>query len=821
MSKLYVFDYNNYYNRIIKKESSLASYGTPKYSLDSTNFNYNDGVTTSHITNYDGVGDYCVVCNDQGAISSRWFILENPRTRGNQHRMDLRRDIIADYYDNIIVAPMIVSRAMITDTFNPLLYNSENLSLNQIKKREIALLPTRGNRAYWYVLYLANNAGDKSGTITLSNQPYDIPINTTIENSIYKQQTYHKVDNVSFELCWFPDMHWYITPGMRVNRTVYDTIDSTDVVQNAGVLYKGSDGYEALWIVEDEAHSLTQMETALTGTYATMRADLLVDKGITEVWPGTTSDLNNILAANGKIVKSSDNHYYRIKVTDNSTSYKDYFKETDSTVAYVANRITNVAGLEIWGDFGNQALEYQYSERTVSVTYEKLSDDVTLTWKIDLSHYNNPNAEYRVVYIPANNQNVQIYWPNVQPDQSIIWTTMYTDCYENLNKAILDAIVAAYGTSVLYDVQIIPYSPFSTTRLADETQGNNRVLINDFWSNTDVSGANNNTYFYYNRSGSTSWYAYYPDNIKFDLTIESGRVQKPLNIMINDSYSPTYMDYKIENDCRMWRICSPNFNGAFEFNLAKNGGLNGIDIDITLRPYNPYIHLNPKFNYLYGSEFNDARGLICQGDFSLPLITDQFKNYEVQNKNYQQMFNRQIEHMDFQQGQERVMAGFQLATGTLQGAATGAFAGRVGGAVGAGVGAAVGAVGSLAAGLADYSMMGDRQREDKDYTIESYRMQLGNIKALPYTINKVTPLTNNNKIFPVLELYECTDKEKELFEEYLKYKSMSIDSIGSINMYLQDTPTFISGTLIRLEGTGLANNEIYEIYDELKKGVYI
>jgi len=816
MSKLYVFDYNNYYNRIIKKESSLANYGTPKYTLNNTNFNYNDGVTTSHITNYDGIGDYCVVCDDQDNISSRWFIKENPRTRGNQHRMDLRRDIIADYYDNIIVAPMIVSRAMITDIFNPLLYNSEGLSLNQIKKREIKLKPAAFNDCYWYVLYLANNAGDKSGTITLSTQPYDIPINTTIENSIYKQETYHKVENVSFELCWFPDMHWYVNPGMRVHRTVYDTIDSSGVVQNDGVLYKGSNGYEALWIVEDEEHSLTQMENALTGTYDTMRADLLIDKDITEVWPGTTSDLNSILAANGKIVKSNDNHYYRIKVTDNSTSYKDYFKQTDSTVAYVANRITNVGGLEIWGDFGDQALQYQYSERVVSVTYEQLSDDVTMDWKIDLTHYNNPNAEYRVVYIPANNQVNRVMWPNVRPDQSIIWSTIETNCYENLNKMILDAIIASYGTSVVYDVQLLPYCPFSDTLLADD-----KIGINDNWSNSDITGARSSTYFYYNRSGSISWYAYYPDSIKFDLTIKNALQQAPLNITINDSTNPTYLDYKIENECRMWRICSPNFNGAFEFNLAKNGGLTGIDVDVTLRPYNPYIHLNPKFNYLYGSEFNDARGLICQGDFSLPLITDQFKNYEVQNKNYQQMFNRQIEHMDFQQGQERVMAGFQLATGTLQGASMGALAGSKFGNVGGGIGAAVGAAGSLAAGIADYSMMGDRQREDKDYTVANYRMQLGNIKALPYTINKVTPLTNNNKIFPVLELYECTDKEKELFKEYLKYKSMNIDSIGSINMYLQDTPTFISGTLIRLEGTGLANNEIYEIYDELKKGVYI
>ena len=50
---------------------------------------------------------------------------------------------------------------------------------------------------------------------------------------------------------------------------------------------------------------------------------------------------------------------------------------------------------------------------------------------------------------------------------------------------------------------------------------------------------------------------------------------------------------------------------------------------------------------------------------------------------------------------------------------------------------------------------------------------------------------------------------------------MTVNAIGTIQEYQQSTRTFISGTLIRLESSGLANNELFEIYDELKKGVYI
>lgn len=50
---------------------------------------------------------------------------------------------------------------------------------------------------------------------------------------------------------------------------------------------------------------------------------------------------------------------------------------------------------------------------------------------------------------------------------------------------------------------------------------------------------------------------------------------------------------------------------------------------------------------------------------------------------------------------------------------------------------------------------------------------------------------------------------------------MNVNAVGSISEYKQTTRTFISGDLIRLENTNLASNEVYAIYDEIKKGVYI
>lgn len=87
---------------------------------------------------------------------------------------------------------------------------------------------------------------------------------------------------------------------------------------------------------------------------------------------------------------------------------------------------------------------------------------------------------------------------------------------------------------------------------------------------------------------------------------------------------------KMSNECDMYRLVSPNFNGQFEFNLSKNGGtVNYFNVDYTYLPYSSYIHINPQFSNLYGQDFDDARGLICQGDFSIMYLSDAWEQYQV------------------------------------------------------------------------------------------------------------------------------------------------------------------------------------------------
>ena len=147
---LYLFQYNNYYNRIVKKEETIQDYialttgDNPTaellYTLEKVNFIPEDYVDTAQILNYEGKDpDYCIVVDEAGNINSRWFIISSHRVRGGQVEVSLRRDLVVDYYDDFINTDCFVEKGVPTSLRDPAIFNSEDMGFNQIKKEEILL----------------------------------------------------------------------------------------------------------------------------------------------------------------------------------------------------------------------------------------------------------------------------------------------------------------------------------------------------------------------------------------------------------------------------------------------------------------------------------------------------------------------------------------------------------------------------------------------------------------------------------------------------------------------------------------------------------
>lgn len=185
------------------------------------------------------------------------------------------------------------------------------------------------------------------------------------------------------------------------------------------------------------------------------------------------------------------------------------------------------------------------------------------------------------------------------------------------------------------------------------------------------------------------------------------------------------------------------------------------------------------------------------------------------------MFDRQIENMRVQHrwGMGESIAG--AITGTATGAASGAIFGGTFGGVGAGIGAAVGGVLSAAAGAVDVAKMQVLYKENLDYTKDQFGYTLGNIQALPNTLTKISAFNPNNKLFPVLEYYTCTDIEKQALRDKIKYNGMTVMRIGKIENFITQDTSYIKAKPILLKQIHDDFHVAAELASELNMGIRV
>ena len=797
MSNLYLYNYNNYFNRIVKKESSLANYGTPIYTLKGTNFDMNDSVTSQHTINYANFdGDYVIITDNNDNITSRWFVMENKKQRGGQHTLYLRRDLIVDNYDKVINAPCLINRAMINDETNPLLFNPEGFSFNQIKQEEILLKDK--TETPWYILYFNKNTPFTSGSFTLGDIEADYSISVDIDDnaSPFKAGSYSFINNQKFGVNYGP-----VSQGGLPGIVKVQSFELPSRLTNEQ-MYAGSPN-DFIWFNQDDTFVELTLFTAFNNTYNTLKGyvDLLATNTlITESRFNTLSSNTNlrVLATSGGVTK-----LYQVNV--NITSFqRSAYATTGNIYDFMTNTI-NSTTLTHTGSWGNKAFPYSYTEYIVTISHSEINTSTTVNWTLDFANQvETTDAPYNVVAIPVNN-----FSSEDSGGQNLF------NCKESANRMLVNSMIKSLAT-YLYDVQILPYFPLIS--LIDNEYGlyiTNNVSLGSKGIE-DPNGVYGKRIKGFNPNTFNSAMMIFVDTINFTFDIS-----QTISIKNRDS-SNSALNKKLSSELDLYRLVSPNYNGQFEFSVAKNNGVNFFNVDVTLRPYNPYIHVNPNFKNLYGIDFNDSRGLICQGDFSIPIITDRFIEYEYQNKNYLQTFNRQIEHLDFEYSKAQTEALFGATVGSIgAGLSGGLTGGKIGGSVGAITGATIGSLTSAIGGAVDYNILKQRQAENKDLMIDNFNYQLGNIKALPYSINKVTAYTFNNKIWPFVEVYSATQEEENIIINKIKWSSMTINAIGTMANYILTTKTYISGSLIRLEGLDCQMHEAQEIYDEIMKGVFI
>lgn len=958
--QLLLLHYNNYFNRIIKKKDTIADYKAADANykeVSNINFNPGDGVNTSIVLGLGQNGsiftstdefDYLVAyetVDNKQVIDSRWFILEQDRKRGGQYELTLKRDVLADNYNDVINSPIFLEKGFINDVNDPLLYNSESMNVNQIKQLEIPLKDE--TKSGWVVGYIPTDAfSQEPPQSNRVEKVVSVPTTADITVDGLNSWSYWNYCNSNPNYKFMADTNGKrkVTVKLRSYFTIKGSLGPEAVsyvgadytfypnTNESGTYNEGNSevNYDSTNI--SDAPSWYNEYGPVTLAEDTLRADVCNDI-FNSVRNNSSfnSNLNTILGTvtpigdtsalrrlqDKIILDSSTNIYYKINIInryqENPVTVTSGMNAGQAALNDLNNAMTkpanlsgtyatftasnastgyaiqlNQVGVSLYVELNSNRphlsdspydmfcipfsdtlkLRYGATEFTCSKTIalsmaSEIARDLGSGTVYDIqllpycpnrslianssspsSSLNITNAKYNLIKESSTNK----------PRSAVIWCTESTFQVPITTEEIItafsqtDDIPLNISTEKYYAIANDLTSSTSLRTLVhdgnmlvykvNKTTGD--IINQDIYYNIELSTNNylkiykrgdaqesptiNETFFDYNRAD--YYYVFWLDNSNFSghnirALASQLRLAKPYSIL---NPSDTSIGRKLANECDVLRLVSQNYSAIFEFSPAKSGGVDGFLADCTYKPWSPYIHILPKLKGLYGDNFvaiDDARGLICGGDMSLPQLSNEWANYQLQNKNYNDVFIREIKHMDVQNDINKQGAIAQLVASPFIGGASLAAAGaQMGGVNGMAIGAGVGA--TLGAGTAalDFRNTLRMMEENRQYKIDMYGYNLQNIQAIPTSLTKTSALTYNTRVWPFIEYYTCTEAERNALADKMKYNGMTIMKIGKLTDYLLGEDKFYKGQLIRLN-IKVDSHMAYEIYNELNKGVYL
>lgn len=790
---LYFYNYNNYKNRILKREEELSDYGTPLLSF-STNFNPEDNITATAIVNtplaQQSLGNYCLAVGSYDTIESRWFVTEQIYIRNGQYKVLLMRDVLADFYDDVISATSFIKKGYLPQS-SPAFYLDEGYKVNQIKKREVLLKDTSG--CAWIVGYLNNNPETEYPVIDIGAQvPADLSVDSI---SSWPLSQYIGAENAiesakENEI----DMRLTIQEGSSRNKLVYEF--TQERITNS---YQENNISDLRYRTNHAEYILTNFPLMFLLLDKSELVDAILAVEGLDGYPTTTID--NMHALNNKVVKdTSTNKYYRITYVEETRDIDPQFRVDSSVLAKTDelvssfNVLADGMAIDTYPDYYG-GISYTLTAYTNYITLTEvsaISGASSLTISTERRHL--ADAPYDMFCIPYTNDKTFTYEDN---------GTKTIQLSKDYSAYIAAAMTRDLGAA-LYDIQLLPYCPIPSVRAVSGNYSQQDFASLELAKNVDWQAIEN--------LGVIFWCQTSKDTFDIRYTHK----QTTSNNIV----------YKARAITRFIRLCSPNYSSVFEINPFENGGITRINVDFVYRPYQPYIHLNPDFGFLYGKDWDDARGLICSGDFSLTQINEAFTNYQLNNKNFTEIFERQLDNLKVKQDVGRFSDVFGAATGAFTMAVQGAAVGSTFGPVGTAIGAAAGGVVSTAGGIADYGINEMLRAEELSYTKDMHELSLGNIRAIPNTITKLTAMNPNNKIFPYIEEYQTTSEEETAISTMLRYNGMTVNKISTIGESLANLSSgrgFFAADPI--EFIGKAANEDTHLVDvlsgEMSRGFYI
>lgn len=787
--------YANYKNRIVRTplqsvQDYVDIYGATILTelMGVINWNPNDGISANQVLDYTGATpDYCLVSNDYGEIESRWYVMEARRTRHGQYQVELLRDVIADYYNEVIGATCFIEKAHVP-LGDPAIYNSENLYVNQILKRKDLLYDKTG--CPWIVGYVPKEYPETDKPITF--EYYPAPDESVADIKTYDYYSLLNKMYLSNTQTLYTEAFYSISGGVaKSKRGITLQITPSGITPTAptnasswemadiDVIYQGyyegdaqgeSDGgfYVIKDIVKPKIEALNKNDIYTTACAAT----------------GYTAPNEVLDTLVGRTIRDTTaNVYYRVVKT---------------TQSFPLNKqITSLSG-SLWSK-----LQGVYNGRSNDGFVEYSTSSFNLIGPLNVVEYKlEPVGAAGTIDFPKARTKLedQPYDMFCIPYSDEIYLeyggTTDIQFTKALGMGFSQQLAAELGSSAVYDIQILPYCPILNFY---KEEGGKKLLEFKSIAATEISTI--------------------PDSSGVSKVIgaifwcSSSQFSFSLDYDINIPY--TSIDTKLMSMCDKYRLCSPNMASFYDFDPVKNDGVYGLEVDCYYKPYNPYIHINPNFGGIYGRAEYEVRGLDLSGNFSLSQITNAWADYQLQNKNFQNVFDRSQAFAQEMRKYERTDQIVGAITGALgAGVQTGMMTSNVYAGIGAGVVSGV-------AGAADVFHAEAKHKEQLEYNKAMHDYSLENVQALPQSLTKIDTLSPNNPLVPYVEFYTCTSIEREAMRNALTYGGMTVGRIGTPREFKRGELSFVKAQLIRINGLEEDYHFADVISTELKLGVFI
>lgn len=771
-----------------------------------------DGAKTSIKTKIDNLCDYVTIDD------TRWFVVSYTYMNGSQITLNLQRDVIGE--KGLYNCFGKIERGY-TDS---LLRNRKELNLNEILKERKYLIPntnTYGNftvsthdNELWGVIYLVKPTGNDPET----GKPYPDEVNINIpafapeyvnypvieDNAKFITSTYNS--NVSQNIYF--DIDLVINGKYKSNSKCATTIlytynlgEWTYEVTNIRLVSESPTGY---------FYHLAAVATTDGGIY-TVQAEIELAYEISQrIGRDTLNNINTSISFPDFNNLSPDLiNYDNVTVKEGSTFYQyssslsietDYGSTSFNNMNTYLNDKYGQITLVTLGvvdsiydfRFGNEAQvtsgftlssELKYYVKTYKRNTISANNSGNIVINVNKQLVDEP---YYVLLFPLYNVTIT--------SSSKTYNIKKSEAFNIFNTVI--QYLSGGNNPYLIDAQIFPYCPLLTS-VSTELQG-------------------------------------YPF---FNIVSNTFSLNSEIQLL-------PYSDVKKEYIIRKYSMISPEKTGNFSFNfydytndIEDKDGLNYKKLSITIKnALKPFAIISsavitPDVDSLMGITYSsDMRGSQPSSNgFECSLASNAFQTYKRENSNYQQIFALQKEELQRSHHVEWVNeitgAIVNTATATAMGAIAGGAVADAGVWNSFGAKAAGAAIGSVTAGAAVGTAMGfqvsaneDLRKFERNLQQQNFDLQIGTIKALPNSINRISSFNEImlQDFWYVIEIYECSEYEKQLVNDFINSYSYGIGVFGYIVNFIKDK-WFIRSTLIKSNFLPILHNVAA---DELMGGIY-